>query len=225
MLPDAADPSKAYAAVVMADAPVAYWRFEEPSDANAAKDELGAHVATSTGSGVKFGSAGVRGLGASFAGSHELDVGDAFDFSGLAPFTLEAWVRPSSPTFQGLVFHKRDENNPQQFKGYVLYGGDEGTPHFEAWGVELTAWNNVPLAATFSHVVVAVRYDGGKGNATLYINAQPASNGGYDNTINLADTPAHLYLGRGFEGVLDEVALYDKALPADRILEHYRAGR
>jgi hypothetical protein len=222
-LPDGADPSKAYAAVVLADGPVAYYRLEEASDENAAKDELGTHPAVSTGAGVKFGAAGTRGRGATFDGNHALDVGDAFDFAGLQPFTLEVWVRASTAAAGGALFHKRDEGQ-DPFKGYIVYA-DNGSPHFEAWGVDLSAWNDPPLPAGFSHVVVAVRYENGKGNATLYVNAQPGTNGGFNNTISLADTPAHLRFGDGFQGVLDEIAVYDKALPADRILEHYRAGR
>jgi hypothetical protein len=49
--------------------------------------------------------------------------------------------------------------------------------------------------------------------------------GGFDNTLDLPDTPQHLRFGRYFDGVLDEIALYDKALPEDRIGEHFRAGR
>ena len=68
-------------------------------------------------------------------------------------------------------------------------------------------------------------YATGKGNATLYVNAQPATHGGFDNVRDLADTPQHLTIGRTFLGVLDEAALYGKALPPDRVLAHYRAGK
>lgn len=40
--------ANAYAAAVLADGPVAYYRFEDPSDANFAKDEVGAHPANVT---------------------------------------------------------------------------------------------------------------------------------------------------------------------------------
>jgi hypothetical protein len=221
---DASDPSKAYAATVLADGPVAYFRFEEPSDANAAKDEISGLGATSTGPGVGFGSAGVRGRGATFSGTDWLDFGDRFDFAGLEPFTLEVWLRPIGGVASGILFHKRYESE-QPFKSYVLYAAGDGTPHFEAWGVDLSAWNATPLPMTFSHVVLAVRYASGKGNATLYVNGQPATSGGFDNITPLADTPQHLRFGTDVRGVLDELAIYDKALPADRILEHYRAGR
>ena len=88
-----------------------------------------------------------------------------------------------------------------------------------------SAYSTDVLPAAFSHVVLTVSYAGGKGNATMYVNATPSPTGGYDNTLDLADTPAPLRFGNAFSGALDEIALYDKALPADRILEHYHAGR
>jgi hypothetical protein len=222
-VPDgSADPSAAYAATVLADKPVAYYRFEDPADANAAKDELGAHPATVTAQGVTFRSSGVRGFGAVFDGGTSLDVGDVFDFAGQVPFALEMWVHPTTATGGGQLVKKRDESGT--FAGYVLYL-EKGIPHFEGWGVSLSAWNEDPMPAGFTHLVLSVSYVAGKGNATLYINAQPAEHGGFDNDIDLPDTAVHLHLGGGFQGTLDEIAIYDKALPADRILAHYRGGK
>lgn len=76
-----------------------------------------------------------------------------------------------------------------------------------------------------THVVLSVSYATGKGNATLYVNAPPTTHGGFDNVLDLADTPQHLTVGRTFRGVLDDAAIYGKPLPPERILVHYRAGK
>jgi hypothetical protein len=217
--------ANAYAAVVLADGPVAYYRFEDPSDSNFAKDEVGAHPANVTQQGVTFGSAGVAGHAVTFDGNAALDVGDAFDFAGRQPFTLELWVQATTSKRDGQLLHKRDESVPNDFKGYVVYLGGAGEPHFEAWGVDLSAWSDDPLPPGFAHVVLAVSYASGKGNATLYVNAQPTPHGGFDNVLDLADTPQHLQIGRTFAGLVDEAAIYAKALPPERILAHYRAGK
>ena len=215
-----------YVAAVLADAPVAYYRFEDTSDSNFAKDELGAHPAIVTKKGVTFGGAGLRGNGVLFDGNAGLDIGDAFDFAGKTELTLEIWVRTTTSQLGGQLFDKRDESVANDFKGYILYEGGDGTPHFEAWGgPQLTAWGDDPLPVAFAHVVLAVSYATGKGNATLYVNAQPTAHGGFDNTIDLADTPEHLTIGRTFVGLMDEAAIYAKALPPERILAHYRAGK
>ena len=234
-LPEASPPADAraetasatpYADAVLADGPVAYYRFEDPEDSNSAKDELGAHPATVTQQGIVFGSDGVAGSHAVLLdGKAGLDVGDAFDFAGRVPFTLEIWVKPTTSDRGGHLIHKRDESVAGAFKGYILYTGSAGDPHFEGWGVDLSAWNDTPLPTAFAHVVLSVSYATGKGNATLYIDAQPTPHGGFDNVIDLADTPQHLVIGRGVVGVVDEVAIYGKALPPDRVLAHYRAGK
>jgi hypothetical protein len=220
---EASDPSAAYEAVVRADGPVAYYRCEDAAGESAAKDAIGARTAYVTGA-VTLGGPGVRGRGCAFDGSSALDVGDTLDFAGKQPFTLELWLRARSGKVGGQVIYKRDESQ-DPFKGYILYGDNDGTPHFEAWGVDLSAYSADVLGEPFSHVVVTVAYAAGKGNATLYVNAKASPTGGFDNTLDLPDTPQHLRFGQYFDGVLDEIALYDKALPVDRIGEHYRAGR
>jgi hypothetical protein len=217
----------AYAAMILADGPAAYYRFEDSVGSNAAKDELGKIPANLTHVGVAFGTDGVVGHAAQFDGTAALDLGDVFDFAGKVPFTLELWAKPTTSNLDGLLIHKRDEHTgmTSDFVGYVLYLEGGGTPHFEGWGVSLTAWNDSPDPAGFVHLVLTVSYATGKGNATLYVDALPAVHGGYDNTLDLADTPQHFTLARTFTGLLDEVAIYEKALPPDRILAHYRAGK
>jgi len=216
----------AYADMILADGPAAYYRFEDAVGSNAAKDELGMIPANLTHAGSTFGNDGVVGHAMLFDGSSALDLGDVFDFAGKVPFTLELWEKPTASNAGGLLIHKRDEHtgNQADFLGYVFYL-DNGSPHFEVWGVDLSAWNATPDPAGFVHLVLTVSYATGKGNATLYVDALPASAGGYDNTIDLADTPTHLTFAPSFAGLLDEVAIYTKVLPPDRILAHYRAGK
>jgi hypothetical protein len=216
----------AYADLVLADGPAAYFRFEDSPGSNTAKDEVGKVTANLTSAGITFGNDGVVGHAAQFDGNSALDLGDVFDFAGQVPFTLELWIKEAGTSGGGLLFHKRDEHTGKtaDFVGYVFYL-DTDHPHFEAWGVALTAWNDTPDPAGFVHLALVVSYATGKGNATLYINALPANHGGFDNTLDLADTPTHLTIGRTFTGLVDETAIYAKALPPDRILAHYRAGK
>jgi hypothetical protein len=46
-----------------------------------------------------------------------------------------------------------------------------------------------------------------------------------DAAVDSVDTAASLYLGHRFWGTLAEVAIYDRALPADRVVAHHKAGR
>lgn len=228
-----AAPSTSYAAEVLADGPVAYYRFEDSPDAETAKDEVGsrtASVVTQSAKGVVFGVPGARGTGASLDGMSSLDVGDLFDFAGKAPFTLEVWVKPKAKESYGNLIQKVNETS---FDGYRL-GLDDGQPSFMALKsgvtgpdgrVSLGAESETPLPLEFTHLVVTVAFKFQRGNATLYVNGVASPIGGYDSPGDLPDTTAHLLLGKAFEGTLDEVAIYDKALSPERILAHYNAGK
>ena len=44
-----------------------------------------------------------------------------------------------------------------------------------------------------------------------------------DNAAN--DTTEPVWIGEGYLGLLDEIALYDHALPVERVQAHYQLGK
>ena len=213
-----------YVLAVRADAPVSWYRFEEDADANIARDEISGHDATVIGGAMGFGAEGIAGRGLACDGTGSgFDVGDVYDFDGKTPFTLELWIRPTPTRTEQRLIRKRREGT--QLLGYVLYLTPDTNVAFEDWGVNLSAWTDTPLPIAFTHLVVTVAYAGGTGNATLWIDGQPQPHGGFDNTANAPNTNQPLRLVESFKGSVDELAIYDRALSATRILEHYRAGK
>ncbi len=222
---DGANAEHPYVAAVRADAPVSWYRFEEDSGANVARDEIGGHDATLVAGAMGFGAEGIAGRGLASDGTGAgLQIGDVYDFDGTVPFTLELWVDPTPTTIDQRIVNKRAEGSGPLL-GYILYvAGKDHAVNFEGWGVSLAAWSDTPLPARFTHVVVTVAYENGKGNATLWLDAQPQPHSGFDNVDKMPNTKRPLRLLEDFKGRADEVAIYDKALSAARILEHYRAG-
>jgi len=220
------DGGLSYAQTVLCDKPAAYWRFEElnPSDA---KDEMGAYPAQYIGT-VTFGPDGIAGSNAPTfhaGGEGYVKVGDAFDFVGNEPYSFEAWVKPMAtvPDFAGIV-GKLLEGPMTQKQGYTLGLSTNGL--FAARvrdnvteGVSVGS----PAEGEFTHVVMT--YDGT--TLKVYKNGKLAE--GLESTppIIARDTP--LTIGSYhdwayFNGVIDEVAVYEKALGDTRILAHYQAG-
>ena len=223
-LPDAGPGEHPYVAAVRADAPVSWYRFEEDADANVAHDEVGGRDAPVVGGSMGFGATGVVGRGLACDGTGMgFDLGDVYDFDGTVPFTFELWIHATPAAGDRMLVHKRKSDNPML--GYILYVTDDETVKFEDWGVDLSAWTDSPLPSSFTHVVLTVAYENGKGNAKLWINAQPQPNGGFDNTASTANTNQPLRLLEGFKGLVDELAIYDKALGAATIYDHYQAGK
>jgi hypothetical protein len=57
-------------------------------------------------------------------------------------------------------------------------------------------------------------------NITLYINGVAVAQTNYTQRIDVTDKP--LYFGRFYCGYLDEIAIYDRALTQEQILNHYQ---
>lgn len=219
-----ATPADPYGDAVRADGPVAWYRFEDPDDANTAQDEVGGRSALLTAGNVGFGSGGISGKGLEPDGTALFEVGDVFDFAGKVPFSLELWVKPSPDGTDRRLIYKRKEVTGQ-LSGWILYMNSSDGLKFEHWGTQLSAWSDGPLPEEWKHVVLVVSYAGGVGNAKLYIDGQPQAQGGFDNTADAPDTDQPLRFLQRFKGGVDELAIYDKALPPDRILAHKRAGK
>ena len=161
----------------------------------------------------------------------ELDVGRTlFEFPGNAPYTIEAWalIDPNATkTFRHVFTHEdRKSNGPTQ--GYALAYID--TTHVRAErGITSNSFvdaDSGPLAAGFHYL--ATTYDGG--TLTLYIDgARAASSPTSDMMPSFDDVDTMIgaapTTGQHFFGVIDDVAVYDRALGSATVAAHYQAGK
>ncbi len=228
----------AYAALVLADKPTLYLRLDDPTG-DVATDAAGrATMARYQGSGLQRGVPGALGNDANKAIALNgetgwVNLGDNFDFVGRVPFSIELWVKPRvvDEKFRGLFTKETNEGGRQ---GYllVLNQGVGLTFDRARGGVVVQVAAKAILAAAWSHVVVT--FDGM--NLRLYVNGQAAA-GPTPAGIELPDTSGAAVAGARsggntpigqaahFDGDLDEIAVYDLALSADRVAAHHQAGR
>lgn len=226
--PDASRPT--YASVVLADAPVAYWQLEETTSSQGAHDSSGqGHDGVFEG-GVTLAQPGIvsGGNSARFDGtSARVRVGDVLPFSGLAPFSLEAWVRPVTVDARyQLIISKL---GPNAATPYFL---DVQSPSGVQFGraADLCKTQQAIGLDAFTHVLAT--FDGV--TSKIYINGSLATS--LDGAHSMSTTTSALQIGGAqdgtstpntgtwFEGLIDEVAVYDKALPPERVAAHYQAG-
>jgi hypothetical protein len=233
------DAGSVYAAAVAQDGPVAYWRVGE-SSGTLAHDHTGhGHDAAYVG-GVTLGAAGAllndtdTAITLDGATGHldasDPDAGDAFAFLGTAPMSLEAWALPTSlTTSYQRVFSHEPTTSPRQ--GYLMFvrttNGDPSTLSLERWmdgGVDQCP-TTAPVTQGAWHHLVAT-YDGT--TSTVYLDGTPVA--AQASALPLLSTTATLLMGLGtfdpspFTGSLDEIAVYDEALPAARVTAHYHAS-
>lgn len=223
--PDALPPAS-YAATVIADGPRVLYRFDETSG-SVATDAIGGPAA-SIGSGCTPGVAGVVSDGAAldFDGSTcAVTTTTPLDFDQRSPFTFEMWIKPrnvAGAAYRMLFSRDGDTAGRQQFGAYVR----EGQLVFERWvgGLEVTAAAPI-TAGVFTHV--ALVYDGGQ--LLVYLDGQKASSALDARAQAKKPSPMAIgFSGLGesfFAGAMDEFAIYDKALSAERIRQHVEAGK
>ncbi|NUO50043.1 MAG: LamG domain-containing protein [Polyangiaceae bacterium] len=216
-----------YVAAVLADAPVAFFRFEETSGPFV--DSIDPERAFTVLGTVEHAAPGAVGAGVGFnGGSGRLVLGPAdFGFVGTAPMTIEAWARTANAsTFQDVV-GKFDVDGTEE-AGYALRfrpGMEYGWFFSRANPTGSRNMRGYLTPDVYAHIVMT--FDGTA--SVLYLNGAQVDSQADASDISLPSTPSPfrvggLETGNAFSGTLDELAIYDEPLSADRVLAHYEAG-
>jgi len=234
--------ASSYSATVLADNPVAYYRFEDEAGANMAVDSSASGLnpgIVNADAYALFPKLGQPGVGSNSISFH-LYTGDnglaqqswvsvpyVAEMNPSGPFTLEAWVRPTS------LGGANDWRSPvgcfsgwgvTPYAGWFFYQSPSATWIWVEQGggvwvggvpVRKNQWDH--LAASFDGTTVRFFVNGvfsGSGNAA----------GSPPNAIN-----AFCIGQRGdgacfFDGNVDEVAIYTNALTTNQIQLHYQVG-
>jgi hypothetical protein len=221
-----------YREIVVQDDPIAYFRLGDASG-GVAKNEIGdgptgsylGNIAYGKPSALKNDPNAAVGFDGANAG---IEIVPVSDFLDQQPFTLEAWIKPA-------VFDNGYHNVLAKWVeltdggyGYALFhrdavlsfyrvvSGSEGD-YLDFDGLEV---------GVYTHVVAV--YDGVK--MRLYVNGAEKMQAVGDS--KLAATPVSFMIGANngapayspFNGLIDEVAVYDHALSVERVLSHYQSG-
>ena len=221
-------PVVTYEAAVLADAPAAYWRFKETS---------GTTVVDTSGNGRTLTLSSTTGIGASGLS------GDAGDFSWNMPgtggahgsvanaawqhaasFTVEAIIQPDVvASYKGIVSH--DGSSLRSWNLYIL----DGKLHV----YDYSSASGGPVVTSSTSIVPGQRYHVAMtytSNTTrLYINGglvgSRASMALRTSSTNMPFVVGASYAGTSpptflYDGRMDEVAFYDKALTAEQLTTH-----
>jgi MYXO-CTERM domain-containing protein len=205
---------------------VAHWGLEEQTGTTADDDSGNANDGThfnapviSTNVSPFPGS--TRSLQFSQAGGTRVDVPDSPSLSLTGSFTLAAWINTGDTANQQAIIEKWTDTDPGG--GYFLrLNANENlsfsvfNPQGGAQGISSTP-RVVPLGA-WAHV--AGTFNSTTGQMTMYVNG--AADPSTGTAVASADTTAQLRLGRdyggnGFNGLMDEARIYNKALTAGEI--------
>jgi hypothetical protein len=218
-----------YELEVLASGPIGYWRLGE-SSGTTATDETGNHDGTYNGSptfGVSGAISGDADTAVGFDGSDDdVTVPDGAELDFTSDMTLEVWVKVNNYA-SGLVIAAKRDNSNYAWELAV----DNGSGAFLA---RVNANANVATSTTLAtdntvwhHVVMT--YD--QSNIKVYVDGDLEDSYAYSTAITTNSVQVTIgsrgeYSGAEawFDGVIDEVAIYDTALSPTDITRHYNAG-
>lgn len=227
----------AYTSIVLADTPQAYYRLDETSGTNAADSSGNSNAGTYTTSGLTLAQPGCL--------LSDADTGTLFTSSvgrvqlpsvalgnGWSGFSAECWIKPTTTgpangSFYNLLW---GGNNNVAHTGWIIYfAGTASLPAlvFQVGNGTVNSpaqANSITLVSGSNYHVVGV-YDGAHNK--LYLNGVLiATSSAITGNVSSAGTPSVTTNSSSFfPGTIDEVAIYNTALSATQILNHYAAGR
>lgn len=233
----------AYQSEVTDDAPILYARFTEASGAPVADLSGNARTGTAT-AGYTRGMAGAiaadNDAALALDGTGYVSYGDVawVDF-GAGDFTFEFWIKPNAlPSGSRYLLIGKDAASQRQFGLCTNSGGGAGTAgdlqlflYSDAAGSSLwtgTTAAGVLAAGVWQHV--AAQRSGAL--LLIYVNGVSKLVTASGGPFNMPATASDFRIGarsyasfeEPFPGLVDEVAVYNSALSAARILRHYQAG-
>ncbi len=216
-----------YRALVMADAPRAYWRLAETSGATAA-DETANDLDGSYVGGATFGQTGIPGnpgTAVRFDGAD--DHVTALDAVDSTAYTLEAWVKLNSTADQAIIT-RTDNQGPAVTWSHQLRVSGGRFQHYLVDGAQRSVTGATPVEMGVWYHVVGTASNAGAMH--LYVDGVEEGVAVPVNTLwtggdrwHIASNSGH---GMGYlNAIVDEVAVYPQVLSEAQIAAHHRGGR
>jgi len=200
--------------------PIAHWKFDEGAGTTA-YDSVGDNHGTVHGA---VWSTGQIDGALSFDGADDyVDCGTGPAITGTGDFAVSVWVKTDSDKGQSIV-HQRSPSSPNGMYGL---GMKNGRAHFQIYnsGYGFFIRTDVTVNDGLWHQIVAVRINSTDGE--IYVDGSLAGTGsGPARSLNNVG----VRIGRGFtgpyyfNGLIDDVRIYDRALSVKEIGEIYLDG-
>ncbi|NEP48442.1 MAG: filamentous hemagglutinin N-terminal domain-containing protein [Moorea sp. SIO3C2] len=227
--------NQSYQEVVQADQPVAYWSLDETTSITAV-DSSGNGFDGTYRNGVNQGVPGISGRAGEFDGNNDaVDVGiiapgSELDISNKS-FTVEAWVKPDELKEQSyLGIHPSNDRNDGNGDSLYFRLTSNGSVRFGDFPRDLETPGNIIEPDTWYHIVAS--YDQDSNTNTIFVNGREVISN--DQGAFESQNPRVLIgnwtrgnggLNQPFNGVIDEVAVYEEALSRESITSHFLWGQ
>jgi len=209
-----------YGRAVMADAPIAYFRFDDASGAQA-NDVVGSSILATLSAGARPTGDGTLHFDTAAA---TLTLTGRVVTGAKAPFTVESWLRMDAALPSDSPFDAMDFPGDGAKRTGMWLVMDGATFRTETWAAGnhlfYAATTTTVVPATWYHVVVGYSADADRD--FLYVNGVPAASAGPVKAGARIEPTVPARFG-GMVGSVDDVAVYAAALSPARIAAHFAA--
>ncbi|URX63246.1 putative Ig domain-containing protein [Luteibacter anthropi] len=226
-----------YAAVVAADAPIAWWRLQDSvADGSVASDASGnsrhgTYRVLSADAGLQPGPSLVYGASRSYAKSGANPAGMIAPMPTIqGSYTVVAWIKTTDKGATREIVAIDDERSQRLFQLRL----QQGVPVFiSVRGTVIGVGGSASIADNAKHMVMAtVDATATSNNIKLYVDGVLIAIGSAD-TAGSSGAPACIGCYQSYDGHADyqwigaiaDVSLNDKVLGADRAVAYYEAGQ
>lgn len=153
---------------------------------------------------------GVKGKAARFTGAANpyITVDHAADMAGMSKFSVSLWAKKSTPTESNVILQKHPAYTLELSQTGLIGKLAKQRDPSAASGTQNTDWQ---------HYVFT--YDGDAGHARLYINKNPVASETNTGAVSGQNFPLYIghAFGETFDGLIDEVRVFNKALTPQEI--------
>ena len=203
-----------------------WWKFE----GNALDSVGGSNGVISNGGSPPTFIQGIAGEALLFNGSTtSVSIPPTADITGTGPFSIGVWIKTSS---DGVIIQQRDPNNFNGEFGLSVLGGKINWWEYGDGQYGFNITSNASVADGQWHYIVATRLPDGGGQ--VYIDGQldssqaaPPLTLGSGFNISIGVDARNVYYGSPgdyFNGAIDEVAIYHRAISASDVMTGYLDG-
>jgi len=208
--------------VLSSNHPRTYLMLDECAGAAHAVDSSGYDAHGSDATGVQFGMTGIAGAAAAFDGSARI-VTELGMNPNAGDFSIEMFVNTTSSAKQNTA---AQQDGTGQGRSLILV--EDYSPR-SFYGGKTTQSGGQLVSGRWHHLVMVVDDNGGTDTIAFYIDGEVTPGGG---TVTGEDADGawvfgvHKQLsGNPYYGMLDEIAVYDRALTPEEVRAHYARSR
>lgn len=161
----------------------------------------------------------------------KVNFGDNYSYGGTASYSVEVWIKRNSVDeayYRRIIGKDWDTSGGRQ--GWdVMLTPNSSNVKFERFrdSAQRQVTGTTSLAAGVWYHVVAT-YDGA--SLRVYVNGALDGTASAPDSVLSTNAPLEIASGPGttnwyYGGLVDEVAIYNQALPAATVLDHFKVGR